>query len=147
MTDKIKPAQITLIHATGANDVGQGELNGVIAGTTAVVSSYEEANETLLKWLTTNLEGHFNSIDWTIRFEDGFEKSGVYELGKPRNDVLVAPNFVDAITNMSLRLLSDDPKDAKFLQFIDKDGSYRARAKVILDKYDHGLDEAPALKM
>jgi hypothetical protein len=145
--DKIKVKQITLIHATGANDLGQGLANGVIAGTTKIVESYDEATQVLVEWQGINLPGHFNDIDWKITFEDGFEKSGTYELGKPKHEAGERPDFIDAITYMSLKLTSDDPADAAFQKMYDREGKHREMAQHMLSTYDHGLDEAPALKI
>lgn len=145
--DKIRVKQITLVHATGANDVGQGFANGIIAGTTKVVHSYDDATQTLVEWQGINLAGHYNKIDWTVTFEDGFEKFGTLDLGKPRAGVPERPDFVSAITYMSLKLTSDDPADAAFQKMYDREGKHREAAEQILATYDHGLNEAPALKM
>lgn len=141
--DKIKVKQITLIHSSGANDLGQGLTNGVIAGTKEVVRTYEEADQVLAKWLDINLPGHYNDVDWIVTFEDGFEKFGSYNLGKQHDAAPNKPSFIDAITHNSLRLISDDPKDKGYQNFVDKDGKHRAMAQHILDTYNHGLDEQP----
>jgi hypothetical protein len=143
-TEKIKVKQILLVHATGANDLGQGLANGVIAGTQEIVHTYEEADRVLAKWQDINLPGHFNDIDWTITFEDGFQKFGSYNLGKRRDAAPEKPSFIDAITHNSLLLISDDPAHKGYQNFVDKDGKHRAMAQQVLDTYDHGLDEQPA---
>ncbi|TLX16232.1 hypothetical protein [Rhizobium sp. MHM7A] len=145
--EKIKVKQITLIHSSGANDVGQGLANGVIAGTKEIVHSYEEADQVLAKWLATNLPGHYNDVDWVVTFEDGFQKFGSYNLGKPRDAAPEKPNFIDAITHNSLRLISDDPEHKGYQNFVDKDGKHRAMAQHVLDTYDHGLDDQPTVGM
>jgi hypothetical protein len=145
--DKIKVKQITLIHSSGANDLGQGIANGVIAGTTEVVQSYEDADQVLARWLDTNLPGHYNDVDWNVTFEDGFEKFGSYNLGKPREAAPEKPSFIEAITFNSLRLISDDPQDKGYQSFVDKDGKHRAMAQHVLNTYDHGLDDQPTMGM
>lgn len=142
--EKIKIKEILLVHATGANDVGQGLENGVIAGTQEIVHTYEDADLVLTKWQEINPPGHFNDIDWTITFEDGFQKFGSYNLGKPRDAAPEKPSFVEAITRNSLLLTSDDPAHKGYQNFVDKDGKHRKLAQHVLDTYDHGLDEQPA---
>jgi hypothetical protein len=80
MSNKIKPRSIHLNHSTGPSDVGEGLKNGVIAGTTATVESYEEANETINRWNSLNPVGRPELVDWLITFEDGETMEGTYQI-------------------------------------------------------------------
>jgi hypothetical protein len=140
MSEKIQPVSIHLIHGTGPSDVGEGLANGVIAGTEAKVETYEAANDLISTWISTNPVGRPELVDWSITFENGEAMTGTYQIIR-ENGVANRADIIPSITSGLLRLTSDDPADAPFKKFVDKDGSKGRQATLILESYNLGLDE------
>lgn len=136
---KIELAKIDLVHATGTIAASEGE--GVVAGTAVEVGSYEEASGILTTWIYQNPPGSFNKVDYWILFENGREKSGTIKIGRSIDDRYVSVDFVEEVTRDLLRLISDDPADRAFREFVDKDGSKAELARKYLEEYDLGIAE------
>lgn len=141
---KIKAVQIELQHSTGPSDVGEGLKHGVIAGTTATVTTFAEASDQMKRWQDINPVGRSELVDWTVTFENGERMQGTYQIIRPNDRPAEEPDFIAAMTSGLIRLTGDSPEDLKFQKLVDKDGRKRIEAQAILDTYDFELDEEPS---